>query len=212
MYSKLDASILKDYREELQLSFDESARAVSKGLLDKPMLIPEDLQGFDDRLLEVYEKITDTIFGKDYREISGKISKKVRSTPNFIKTLVDIGNHCKASEVRIINEQLDPYGFFESIIEKNIYLENYEEYLFSDTGIKREVSKIGLGDKHKIVYQAMACILWAMEKDAIPTISAMSLKLLNIKGPLHSLLNIGTIKSPGLPSRRTVENWLRVVF
>jgi hypothetical protein len=161
---------------------------------------PMDLRGFEDRVLELEGKLRSLVFGLAYDMDTGKTLKREKTSKNLVDALCNYEKYVKG----IIHEQLDPIGLLKEIIERDApFLVCNDEYIL---GVKRDRSGLSLPQKNKIAFQVAAQILWFLEKNKIPTIEAMEIRLRDKKNPLYDLLEIKKFR------KRTVQDWVGDVF
>lgn len=156
---------------------------------------------FEDRLLEIEEKLRERVFGLDHDIESRKALKREKTNENLVTTLCDFEKYTNG----IIYEQLNPIELLKKIIDRNApFLVCDDMYILR---VERDRSELSLPQKNEIAIQVAAQLIWYIKKDEFPTIGAMAKCLLSEDACFYSLLEMKRFQSP-----RTVENWIRPVF
>lgn len=169
-------------------------------------------KGFWERVLEVLENLRNSCFGLTYDMLSKKMLPRNKDNKTLIEALCYIDKYRKENKNLLPAEILDIYEFLKLVLEDDAPLFGYEEYIFSPLGIQRDLSGISKTRKRTIAVQAVAQILWHIEKNNIPTIAAMRRKLLDKENPLYTLLKLNQLHVNDDSESRSIENWVREVF
>lgn len=192
--------------EEMKIALKELLLIESDFFWEKPALVeavfnpPKSFSEFEDRLLEIEEKLRNVVFGLSYDTELGKTLKREKSNENIVTALCNYEKYVKG----VINEQCCSIGLLKLIIEKDApFLVCDDEYIL---GVKRDRSGLSLPQKNKIAIQAAAQVFWYLEKNKIPTIDAMTSKLRDKKNALCTLWEINKFGS------RAIEDWICEVF
>lgn len=192
---------------EMKKFFEYSKIEPSKHLMDMAEAATHP-DGFVDRLIEVEGKLRDRFFGLTY-EIESTIMLRRDRSPEALMEALAIGEKYFSKE-KVIHEQIDGYGFLKLALEKDTPLFDYEDYLFSCVGIKRDHSGISLSQKNAISVQSAAQVFWYLRKSKIPNIAEMKKELMDKKNPLYELLKMNQY-SIG-EDAQTIDKWISKIF
>ena len=98
------------------------------------------------------------------------------------------------------------FEFLKEVLEKDIYLLEQEEYVFSFMGIRRDYSGLPEAKKIEIIYQIEAQVFWYLEKNKFLTIEEMKKFLLKRKHPYFQSLS-----NRSNPNERMLCNYIRPI-
>jgi len=194
----------KPWRPYFQIDVEEAVRGFEKiQKILKPYKKahnpPSNQQEFEDRLKIVEQIARDDVFGSPYEDEKRKIRRRETSTKALVEALCQDAKRPRESFSPSLG-QLEPYKYLKLVLEKNARLHLPDE--IDLLGVRRDCSGPSVPQKNEIAVQAIAQVLWYLEK--VPTKVEMSKILLNKKGPFYELLNRKF-------NSRVIENWIRKV-
>jgi hypothetical protein len=182
---------------------------MSNAFLHRPKRIqiksepPKDIREFEDRWGKYDEALRNLLFGFTYDIESGKTLKREKTPEVMVDALCRYEKN--TMNLKIINEQLQPWFLIAFIIEKDAPLVICDDiYLF---GIERDRSGLSIPQKNKIAVQAVSQSIWHLKKNKIPTIEKMKEMLLDKHEPFFDLLQLDRFNSES-----TLEDWISEVF
>lgn len=169
---------------------------------------PKNLREFENRISKTVLEIKENIHGLLHKVTSDKWLRCDKSNKTIVKDLCNLKDHFEKNG-NLILETLDPYQFLKLVLEKNASIFNSDLYIL---GTEIDRSGLALPQKNTLAVQCAAQVLWFLEGNKIPSITAMKKHLFNHSNPLFKLLILHRFSNQNNYESRALENWIRPMF